>query len=104
MRPVPHGHEGAAEILLRTDRGMLFEYQHRAHRNFWMKNCRIPIDLAYIREGKIEQIHTMEAQFGAAHQHLRWYPSQAAIKFALEMPAGWFERAGVRVGDGVSIQ
>jgi hypothetical protein len=40
-------------------RGMLFEYPHARTHAFWMKNCPIPIDLAYIGRGRIEQICTM---------------------------------------------
>jgi len=87
-----------------TDRGMLFEYSHHATRNFWMKNCRIPIDLAYLKAGKIREIITMEPQWEAPHANLRYYQSNSAVRYALEMPAGWFAKNGVSVGSSVEFE
>jgi uncharacterized membrane protein (UPF0127 family) len=86
------------------DRGMLFEYPHRAYRNFWMFNCFMPIDLAYIRDGRIEQLLTMTASPDVPSGELRRYASNAAVKFVLEMPAGWFEKNGVEVGNAVEFE
>ena len=85
------------------NRGMLFEYPHRAYRNFWMFNCFMPIDLAYIRDGRIEQLLTMKAEPDVPSGELRRYASSAAVRFVLEMPAGWFEKNGIRVGDAVEL-
>ncbi|HEX5137454.1 MAG TPA: DUF192 domain-containing protein [Planctomycetota bacterium] len=81
------------------DRGMLFEYPFAAARNFWMKNCPMPIDLAYVNRGRIEQVLTMEPGFGIDQRDLRYYESSAVADMALEMPAGWFEAHGVKPGD-----
>ena len=56
---------------LAWDHGMLFVYQFREQRNFYMRNCFIPLDLAYIKYGKIEQIYTMPPQAGAQEQDMR---------------------------------
>jgi uncharacterized membrane protein (UPF0127 family) len=85
------------------DRGMLFEYPHRADRYFWTKNCRIPIDLAYIKGGHIEQIETMTPGAGRDQRDLPRYDSRTPVKYALEMPGGWFEKNGVEVGDKVEF-
>jgi uncharacterized membrane protein (UPF0127 family) len=86
------------------NRGMLFEYPYVSDRWYWMMNCRIPIDLAYIKEGKIEQLETMEPGAGKATDEIRRYPSRTPVKYALEMPAGWFEAHGVRLGDRVEFE
>jgi len=86
------------------DRGVLFEYPHRATRHFWMKNCFIPIDLAYIKDGRIEQIETMEPGAGKPQDALPYFNSRTPVRFALEMPAGWFESSGVKVGDRVEFE
>lgn len=86
------------------DRGMLFVYDERDYRHFWMKNCRIDIDLAYIRNGKIDQIETMKAEPDTARSDLKRYSSRAAIRYVLEMPAGWMADNDVRVGDAVVLQ
>jgi len=86
------------------DRGMLFEYAHPDYRHFWMKNCPMPIDLAYINRGKIEQVLTMEPAFGADPNNLRLYDGIAVADMALEMPAGWFEAHGVKPGDTLTLK
>jgi len=86
------------------NRGMLFEYPHPDYRNFWMKNCPVPIDVAFVNRGRIEQIWTMAPGFGVDQNTLRRYASQAAADLALEMPAGWFRDAGVKPGDQVAVE
>jgi uncharacterized membrane protein (UPF0127 family) len=84
-------------------RGMLFEYPHAAERQFWMRNCRIPIDVAYVYRGRVEKIWTMEPGFGADQDVLRRYPSDTVANLALEMPAGWFEEHGIKRGDELQV-
>jgi len=83
------------------DRGMLFVYPHRAQRRFYMRNCFIPIDLAYIKYGRIEDIVTMPPQPGIPTQDLPAYESSTAVRYALEMPGGWFADHGVSIGDRI---
>lgn len=86
------------------NRGMLFEYANSDSRHFWMRNCRIPIDVAYINRGRVEEIFTMEKGFGLPHRSLRYYEGSTFADLALEMPAGWFEKHGVKPGDEVLVQ
>ncbi|MHC4729393.1 MAG: DUF192 domain-containing protein [Planctomycetota bacterium] len=86
------------------NRGMLFEYAHRSERWYWMMNCLVPIDLAFLKEGKIEQLETMAAGGGKARDDMRRYPSRTPVKYALEMPAGWFGKHGVTLGDKVEFE
>jgi uncharacterized membrane protein (UPF0127 family) len=99
----------AVGMMLRSrfdgeNRGMLFEYPHRSDRFYWMMNCRIPIDLAYLKGGRIEQLETMPAGAGKDPDELRRYPSRTPVKYALEMPAGWFRERGVALGDRVEFE
>ena len=86
------------------NRGMLFEYANADYRHFWMRNCTIPIDVAYIHRGRIEEIHAMEPAFGVPPRSLRFYDGRAVANLALEMPAGWFEKNGVKAGDEVDVR
>jgi len=86
------------------NRGMLFEYPAATYRHYWMKNCPIPIDVAYINNDRIEEIHSMEPGFGIDQNALPRYDSHATAKYALEMPGGWFAARGVTAGDPVRIQ
>ena len=81
---------------LPEDTGMLFVYPRERTLSFWMRNTRIPLDIAYIdQRGVIVDIQTMTPQSD------RQYPSAAPAMYALELEAGWFEEHGVSVGDRI---
>jgi uncharacterized membrane protein (UPF0127 family) len=79
--------------------GMLFVYERDQVLSFWMKNTNIPLSIAFIAsDGRIVDIKDM-------------YPhdensvlSTRSVRYALEVPQGWFSRAGVRHGDIIIIK
>ena len=79
---------------LATNHGMLFVYGTAEVRSFWMRNTRIPLDIAFIdANGVIINILQMEPQSDEN------YYSQGPMMYALEMDVGWFEANGVGPGD-----
>ncbi|MGA2546455.1 MAG: DUF192 domain-containing protein [Rectinemataceae bacterium] len=83
---------------LEDGKGMLFIFDRDERLAFWMKNTRIPLSLAYIAsDGTIRQIVDLEAESLATVQ------AERSVRYALETPKGWFERAGVGVGDSVDL-
>ncbi len=77
-------------------RGMLFVFERDRHLSFWMKNTYIPLSIAYIsKTGEIKSIHDMQPE------SLRSIKSEVAVRFALELPQGAFERSGVAAGDRI---
>ena len=83
---------------LEDGKGMIFIFDKDDRLAFWMKNTLIPLSLAYIAsDGTIRQIVDLEPQSLASIQ------AERSVRYALEMPRGWFERAGVRVGDLVRL-
>jgi len=83
---------------LEEGKGMLFVFEADQRLAFWMKNTMIPLSLAYIAsDGTIRQI--LELEPGS----LDPVASERSVRYALEVPRGWFERAGVVVGDRVEI-
>lgn len=78
--------------------GMLFVFPNDQTLSFWMKNTFVPLSIAWIgSDGVIKGIADMEAQ------SLAPVGSERSVRYALEVPQGWFGRAGVKVGDSVSI-
>ncbi len=78
--------------------GMLFVYEDQKLLSFWMRNTRIPLDVAFIdRSGRIVDIQQMEPMTDDTHT------SRAPALYALEMRLGWFEEHGVEVGDTVEF-
>jgi len=79
---------------LAENHGMLFVYGTAEVRSFWMRNTRIPLDIAFIdANGAILNIEHMEPQ---SDQN---YYSRGPMMYALEMSQGWFEANGVGAGD-----
>ncbi len=86
------------------DQGMLFVYKFAHDRAFWNRNVFIPIDLAYIKANVIEMIHTMQPEAGTPPPEIPMYPSNTPVRYALEMPGGWFAAHGVEVGDRIEVE
>lgn len=83
---------------LPADRGMLFVYPEEQTLSFWMRNTRIPLDIAYIdQRGYIVDIQQMEP----GTDHL--YESSSPAMYALEVNRGWFEKHGIQEGDRVQF-
>jgi uncharacterized membrane protein (UPF0127 family) len=74
--------------------GMLFVFERDQRLSFWMQNTFIPLSIAFISaDGRIDEIRDMRPL------DLTPVASSAQARYALEVPQGWFDRAGVRVGD-----
>ena len=79
--------------------GMIFIYDRDQQMSFWMKNTLIPLSIAFIAaDGRIIEIKDMRPL------DLSSVKSSRSVRYALETPQGWFERAGVKPGDVINIQ
>ncbi|MDR0643100.1 MAG: DUF192 domain-containing protein [Treponema sp.] len=79
---------------LAEGRGMLFIFDRDQLMSFWMKNTYIPLSIAYIRSnGTILEIWDMRPLDENP------VPSSRGVRYALEVPQGWFGRAGIKAGD-----
>jgi uncharacterized membrane protein (UPF0127 family) len=78
--------------------GMLFIFDEIAEQSFHMKETKIPLDIAFIREdGIIESIKQLEPNDENP------VASEGAIVCALEVNRGWFSENNVEVGDEIDI-
>jgi hypothetical protein len=78
--------------------GMIFVFDKDEAIAFWMKNTKLPLSLAYIAsDGTIRQLVDLEPESLAS------VPSERSVRYALEVPRGWFSRVGVKVGDKVDL-
>ena len=77
-----------------TNDGMLFTLFYPQRAAFWMKNCYVPLSVAYIDpDGVIEEIHPLQVQ-----DTNTVYSTATNIRFALETPQGWFDQHHVTTG------
>jgi len=83
---------------LKDGEGMLFVYDRDEILSFWMKNTLIPLSIAFITyDGRIIEIKDMYPG------DLKSVTSVRSVRYALEMPQGWFTRAGIQTGDIAGI-
>lgn len=77
--------------------GMLFIFSKDEILHFWMKNTYVPLSIAYIdSSGRIRDI------FDMTPLSLASVSSTVSVRYALEVPQGWFERNGIQKGDRIS--
>jgi len=87
----------ATGMMFRTsmgaNEGMLFVNDKAGVRCFWMRNTLIPLAIAFIADdGRIVNIAEMQPQSDDSHC------SAEPVRFALEMPKGWFAKRGIQAG------
>lgn len=84
--------------------GMLFTYDsvQDSLAAFWMFRTRIPLDIAFVDSaGRIASIQHMVPCESPNAAVCPKYPAGARFTKALEVPAGYFARHGIEVGDVV---
>lgn len=74
--------------------GMIFNLGHTEQASFWMKNCYVPLSVAYIdTDGVIQEIHPLQPQ-----DTNTVFSTSDNIRFALETPQGWFDKHNIKPG------
>jgi len=83
---------------LEVDKGMLFIFEEVGQHSFHMRNTRIPLDIAFIKEdGTIESIKELKP-----YSSIPVY-SDGEVLFAIEANRGWFTENNVEVGDEIVL-
>ena len=78
--------------------GMLFVFDKDERLRFWMKDTPHPLSIAYIdSSGRIRDIYDM-TPFSLAPVE-----SSVSVRYALEVPQGWFDRVNIKVGDTLAL-
>lgn len=79
--------------------GMIFVFEKDQILSFWMKNTPHPLSIAYIdSKGKIRDI------FDMTPFSLSSIVSTVSVRYALEVPQGWFEKNGIQEGDYINLE
>ncbi len=78
---------------LAGNHGMLFVFSNDQPICMWMKNTYIPLSVAFINDqGRITNIAEMKPETLDSHCAVQ------NVRFALEMPSGWFAQRGIKPG------
>ena len=78
--------------------GMIFIFEKDQILSFWMKNTPHPLSIAYISsEGTIKDL------FDMTPYSLSNITSTSSVRYALEVPQGWFDKNNIKKGDKINI-
>jgi uncharacterized membrane protein (UPF0127 family) len=92
--------------------GMLFIFPTPGYRQFVMRDCLVPIDIAYLdSQGEVLSTYTMEVEPPRQPDETDWqynarlerYPSRYRATFVLETAGGTWDRLGVEPGDQIEF-
>lgn len=84
---------------LPADHGMLFVFTEERPVQFWMKDTRIPLSIAFLdTNGTIVRLADMDPA-----EPERRYSSGAPVRYALETNRGWFAAQEIHPGDSAQF-
>ncbi len=85
--------------------GMLFVFPTTATRTFVMRDMLFPLDILWITDGTISDVHkNVPVEPFATEDTLIPYTGKLPVSMVLEVVSGTFDRLGWRVGDSVRVQ
>ncbi len=90
---------------LPEDSGMLFVLAEPQQPSFWMKGMLFALDIIWIRDGTVVQIHAAvpPAPKDTPDDQLPRYRPDEPITHVLELTAGSAARYGISVGDHIAL-
>lgn len=88
---------------LADDRGMLFEFKPPQSVSFWMKNVRIPLDMVFLKNGRVEAIASSVPPC-SAEPCPTYGPDGTTIDQVIELRGGRAAELGLKVGETVKIR
>ena len=87
---------------LPDDRGMLFEFKSAREVNFWMKNCKISLDMIFLRDGVVKEIELYAPP--CTTDPCPTYGPDTAVDRVIELRGGRAAELGVKMGDHIKIE
>lgn len=72
---------------------------------YWMKDVEFPIDILFLdKQGTVLEKQHMPVDSEDGPIRPLYIPSSREAEHALELPAGWFDKNGLAVGDKVVVK
>jgi uncharacterized membrane protein (UPF0127 family) len=88
---------------LPEDRGMLFPIRPARPVQFWMKNCRMSLDIIFLFQGVVKEIAPNVPP--CLEDPCPVYgPNNKLIDQVIELRGGWTKEYGLKVGDRIAVQ
>jgi len=96
VRELIKGYMGRKNIPEGT--GMLFIFERDEKLSFWMKNTPTALSIAFISSsGEIREIYDMTPFSHASVE------STVSVRYALEVPQGWFAKKNIKPGSTIQL-
>jgi uncharacterized protein len=89
--------------FLPQNRGMLFPFKPAQQVSFWMKNCRIPLDMIFLHKGKVVGI-SANVPPCVADPCPSYGPKAQLVDQVIEVRGGRTVALGLKVGHAINIQ
>ncbi len=86
-----------------ADEGMLFIFDEPKHHSFWMKNCRVALDIIFLDESFTVVDIALERQPCKRDERCESILPITASLYVLEVAAGRAAKEGLQRGDRLSI-
>jgi uncharacterized membrane protein (UPF0127 family) len=88
---------------LAENNGMLFLFSNPDKVAFWMKDTLIPLDLIWIKSGRVLEITpNVRPEPNVADSSLQRYFPADPVDSVIEVNAGWTSKNNIKVGDSVA--
>lgn len=98
--------EKATGLMYRTslpkNRGMVFNFEPAQQLTFWMKNCKIPLDMIFMRYGVVRAIATKAPP--CTSDPCPDYAPNMPIDQVVELNGGEAARLNIKIGDRIKIK
>lgn len=94
----------SGRLTLPSDRGMLFLFGSDDYYDFWMKNTKLPLDIIFIKDDKIDTIVKNAQPPKSTKVDPEIYRSQGKINKVLEINGGLSDKYKLKTGDKVDIK
>jgi len=86
---------------LATNSGMLFVYDDKQKRDFWMNKMNFDLDIIFIDDSRVVDFVTLKKP--ESSNKIPKYTNLKPANFVLEIPAGEAKKLGLKIGDMVEI-
>jgi len=88
-----------------ADGGMLFVFRSPDVQQFVMRECLVPIDIAFVdAKGKVVATHAMQVEpYDTPEGELKRYSSGKPAVMAVELQGGMLDKLGIKPGDTIEL-
>lgn len=91
------------ESLANRADGMLFLFSDYDERTFWMKNMQFPLDIIWLRDGKVMKIERDIAPLDENDNINFMHSSPFLVNQVIELPAGRANELGIFTGIEIAL-